>query len=138
MSLHGAVRVVLALSLTACSSGQRAPEKLSRAELGVFYGGEVQERLRVDMPSDRPRPTLGFRLTMASPLQNELGVRWEIDMPGPADRRVQNVGEARVPAGQTRFDQVIAVLENARLGTWNVRVTAGDRIVIDRAMVLED
>lgn len=126
-----------AVGLAGCSRAEGAPEQVARAELGLFYGGEVQERRRVSMPSDKPRPTIGFRLTMSAPLQRELGVRWEIDMPGPTARRVQNVGEARVPVGQSRFDQVISVPDNGGFGLWNVRVLTGERIVIDRALVLE-
>jgi hypothetical protein len=123
--------------LASCQNAEEAPSTLKSAELGVFYGGEIQERRKVSMPKDRQRPTLGFRLTMTEPLRAELPVHWEIDLPGPADRRVQSVGDARVPAGQARFDQVLAVPEGAALGLWNVRVTTGERIVIDRALVLE-
>ena len=129
--------LVLACTVTVgCERRDAEADVVARAELGIFYGGQVQERREISMPSDRPRPTIGFRLTMASPLRESLAVSWEVDMPGPVERRVQSVGEALVAEGQGSFDQVIPVPQNAVLGTWNVRVQVAERLVIDRALVL--
>jgi hypothetical protein len=130
------VLVLAFITSAACARRDAEADVVARAEFGIFYGGQVQERREVSMPSDRPRPTIGFRLTMASPLRESLPVNWEVDMPGPAERRVQSVGETRVAEGQSSFDQVIPVPQNAALGTWNVRVQIGERLVIDRAIVL--
>lgn len=131
----GLVGLLAALSTFGCAR-REARELVSRAELGVFYGGQVQERREVSVPKDRPRPTLGFRLTFAETLREPLPVRWEVDMPGPAERRVSRVAEASVPAGQARFDQVIELPPNASFGTWNVRVETESRLVVDRAFSL--
>jgi hypothetical protein len=139
MTRRSALNAVLGFACSSwigCARHDAEAEVVSRAELGVFYGGQVQERREVSMPSDRPRPTIGFRLTMTSPLREPLPVSWEVDMPGPAERRVQSVGEAQVSEGQSRFDQVISVPQTAALGLWNVRVQVADRLVIDRAIVL--
>ncbi len=137
MSRAGSFVVGLLLALATFGCARRdAADLVSRAELGVFYGGQVQERREVSMPKDRPRPTVGFRLTFAEALREPLSVRWEVDMPGPAERRVSRVAEASVPAGQGRFDQVIELPPNASFGTWNVRVETEGRLVVDRAFSL--
>lgn len=131
-----------ALGLLACGEwtqrgqGAGGEKGLESAELGVFYGGQVQELRRVPWPSDGKRPTFGFRLRFTKPLREELPVRWEVDMPAPRapGQRVQRLGEARVPAGQRQLDQTLEIPAGAEFGIWNVRVIAGEHLVIDRAV----
>jgi hypothetical protein len=107
-------------------------------QLGVFYGGQVQELRRVPWPTEGKRPHLGFRVRFEEATREALPLRWEIDMPaGRAPTgRVQRVNEATVPAGQSVLDQSLDVPPNAELGVWNVRVLVGQKLVIDRALHL--
>ncbi len=131
-----AAALLVVLSISACRKGGDEGRLLPRAELGVFYGGQVQERIEVEMPPDVGRPTIGFRLSFPEPLTAPATVRWEVDMPGPARRRVTRVAQATLEPGQSRFDRVIEVPRSASLGLWNVRVQVGDELAIDRALLL--
>lgn len=77
-------------------------------------------------------------MTFREPLERELTVRWEVDMPSRTarGRRIERVSEVRVGPGQVRLDQPIEVPAAAGLGLWNVRVIAGERLVLDRAVRL--
>lgn len=137
---------MVALSLAAALIGsvgcaqQTSEHPVRQAELGVYYGGQIQQLRQVPWPTEGARPTLGFRLTFAEPLSEELQVKWEVDMPtrGGASSRVQRIQETRAGKGQERLDQSIEIPANAELGTWNVRVIAAERLVIDRAVRLFD
>lgn len=128
------------LTLLACSEVRSPALRVEGAELGVFYGGQVQERRSIPWPSTARQPTWGFRLTFREPLERELTVRWEVDMPARTapGRRIERVSEVRVGPGQVRLDQPIEVPQAAGLGLWNVRVIAGERLVLDRAVRLFD
>lgn len=107
-------------------------------QLGVFYGGQVQELRRVPWPAEGKRPQLGFRLRFEGATPHPASLRWEVDMPSrsaPAGR-VQRVSETLVPSGQTVVEQSLDVPPNAELGVWNVRVLVGQQLVIDRALHL--
>lgn len=111
-----------------------------RAELGVFYGGQVQQLRRVPWPDDGKRPTFGFRITFPEPLREAQVVRWEVDMPSriTPGQRMERVAEAKLEPGRVRLDQEVDVPVGARLGLWNVRVILGQRLVLDRAVTLFD
>ncbi len=145
MSRRGGVTLVVMLA-AACAR-RPAPDDLpgptARAEFGVFYGGQVQEREQIPLELDRTRQSQGFRLDFDGPLSREVTVSWELDMPGDtrgvrdvrgrAGRgRLVKLDEVRVPAGRTRFDQTIELGPDDSLGTWNIRVRVDGEIVIDR------
>ena len=128
------------MGLFACVPEDAREDERVRVELGVFYGGQVQQLRRVPWPEDGQRPTFGFRLPFAEPLQEEQVVRWEVDMPSRTTpgQRVERIAEARLEPGRARLDQAVEVPPGARLGLWNVRVIVGDRLVLDRAVTLFD
>lgn len=106
------------------------------AHAGVFYGGQVQRLAAVDWSSAAP-PKIGFRVLFSGSEQRvEHIVRWELTRPGPAGRRVTEIGEDHLPAGRRQFDQVLEFPPSAPLGTINVRVLVDDQLVVDRALVL--
>lgn len=131
---------VLGLASVSCSEPTSSAPRVGRAELGVFYGGQVQQLRSVPWPSGARQPTWGFRLVFREPLAQELAVRWEVDMPSRTARgqRIERVSEVSVGAGRVRLDQAIDVPAAAELGLWNVRVIAAERLVLDRAVRLFD
>lgn len=123
---------VLVVGSVACD---RAPElRAVEGAFGVFYGGQVQELSEVRVSVARP-PVLGFRVEFQD-AASEHQLRFEIIRPGPSGRRVTEVGEALVPSGQARFDRRLELGSDTTYGTWNVRVTCDQVVVIDRAMLL--
>jgi len=145
MNARGGVALA-ALLVLGCGRRPAAdglPGPTARAEFGIFYGGQVQERDQIPLEPDRTRQRQGIRLDFDGPLPREVTVSWEIDMPGDtrgvrdargrAGRgRLVKLDEARVPAGRTRFDQTIELLPDDPMGTWNIRVRVDGEIVIDR------
>jgi hypothetical protein len=128
--------IALALGLAACDRG--STPLVAEAELGIFYGGQVQERDAIPFELDRGRQIQGFRLTFSKPLERDVHVRWEVDKPDPArqarEARVVRLAEATAAAGQRRFEQVLPFLPGEPLGIYNVRVFVERQLVIDRAI----
>lgn len=134
---------LLSLSCARRETVDALPGPAARAEFGVYYGGQIQERERIPLELDRTRQIQGFRIDFDAPLAREVIVAWELDMPG-STRGIRDVkgrigrgrlirhDEARVPAGHTRFDQTVYFAPKDPLGVWNIRVRVDDEIVIDR------
>lgn len=113
---------------------------LPEAEIGIFYGGQVQRLKSFELSTVQP-PKFGFRVTFpasgtepASPVRR---VRYEVVRPGPAGRRVTKEGELELPPGQRQLDHLVELPDHARPGIWNVRVVAEGAILADRALNLE-
>lgn len=134
--LFGAVALGLCL---ACARPETPRGPIERAELGVFFGGQVQERREIPFSLDRTKQTLGFRLTFREPQSRPAELRWEIDRPGPRGRgRAVEMGDAKARAGQTVFDQEIVMKPGDPLGTWNIRVFVDGEAVLDRSVAIYD
>lgn len=128
----------------ACQPARPKP-LLEKAELGVFFGGEVQERKELPLMLDRAKQRQGFRLRFSEPLTRPLKVKWEIDMPG-AGRRVRDtagrrgygrlvrLSEAEARSGLSVFDQEIRFVPADSPGTWNVRVHVNGELALDRSI----
>lgn len=140
MKRREAFGVLLCLALAAACDRPKAPRgPLERAELGVYFGGQVQERREIPFNLDRSAQSQGFRLTFREPLTRPVEVRWEIDRPAPRGRgRAVELGDARARIGQTVLDQEIVMKPGDPLGTWNVRVFVDGELVIDRAISIYD
>jgi len=141
--------VCLACSFIACESAPAEQKLVQRAQFGIFYGGQVQERKEIPFELDRSKQEHGFRLDFAQPLREKAKVSWELDMPGSTRRvrdrrgrlgkgRLVQLGEAVVSAGRRRFDQVLPFQPGDPLGMWNLRVVARDQVVIDRPFLVYD
>jgi hypothetical protein len=120
-----------------------------KAEFGIFYGGQVQEREQLPLDVDGTRQTQGFRLRVDPPPERALEVRWEIGMPGVGRRVTDSQGRRarprRVQLGQTRwrpgeavFEQRIPFAPGDPLGLWNIRVLVGSQVVLDRPFFVFD
>ena len=139
---------IVAMTSSACfeRSASRSA-KSTRAEFGVFFGGQVQERTKIPFESDRSKQTIGFRLTFPSPAPNGRRVEWQLDMPGdtlqvPDDRgrlgegRVIRIGETMSRPGEVRFEQLLELTPTDPLGTWNVRILVDRQVVLDRPFIV--
>jgi len=102
--------------------------------VGVFYGGQVQELERIEVDPLRAL-TFGFRVDLPEPSRDrDHALRWEVVRPGPAGRRVTQVGELPIPAGLAQLEQTLPVDLREVTGLYNVRVLVDGQIVIDRAI----
>jgi hypothetical protein len=102
--------------------------------VGVFYGGQVQELERIEVDPLRAQ-TFGFRVDLPEPSRGrDHALRWEVVRPGPAGRRVTQVGELSIPAGRAQLEQALPVDLREATGLYNVRVLVDGQIVIDRAI----
>src|SRR5437868_2548635 len=73
------VCVAVIVSL-ACDRRQSAPKPLvRRAEFGVLFGGQIQERRELPFELDRSKQTLGFRIDFSEPLGADTEIEWRID-----------------------------------------------------------
>lgn len=107
------------------------------AEVGVFYGGQVQKLSRVEVSRVRP-PKLGFRVLLAptSDPQEPKQIHYQVVRPGPAGRRVTQEGTLTGAGGERQLDHVLAIDADARLGLWNVRIVVDGTLVADRAIYM--
>jgi hypothetical protein len=138
------------LLVVACREEPAKPAGLvEEAKFGVFYGGQIQDRREIPFELERSKQNHGFRIEFARELAEPVRVSWEIDMPGTGRRvrdrrgrigagRLVKLDEAHVPAGRTRFDQVLPFQPGDGLGTWNIRVIVKDEVVIDRPFLVYD
>jgi hypothetical protein len=140
-----ALTAALLLGLTGCKT-QPQDGLVERAQFGIFFGGQVQEREQIPFELDRAKQVHGFRLEFREPLTTNMTVRWELDMPVGErsagsrhgnNRRVK-LGTATARAGQKRLEQLLPFEPQDALGTWNIRVLAGDELAIDRPFLVYD
>jgi len=111
-----------------------APPK-ARVEVGVFFGGQVQQLERVEVDRSRP-PTLGFRVHLPHDRAHVTQLSYEVVALGPVGRRVTRKERLSIPADRQKVDQVVPIAHDARLGLWNIRVTDEQRVLADRALFL--
>lgn len=141
------VWLLLFLVLTGCKE-PAAARVVRRAQFGIFFGGQVQEREQIPFEPSRARQLQGFRLDFGEPLQRDLAIEWEINRPrtsqkrpgGAADpdERLVQLDRAEARAGQARFEQVLPFKPGDPLGVWNIRVVAGGQLVLDRRFLVYD
>lgn len=137
-------RFLAQLAVVLLSSGCRSKTTgtLERAEFGVFFGGQVQERERIPLVVGKQQEH-GIRLVFREPLARDVSVRWEVNMPSRSrpkqlSARITVLGEATVRAGAERFERVLEFGPDDVPGTWNIRVLVGDELAIDRAFLVYD
>jgi hypothetical protein len=131
-----------------CGLGSACAKKaerstVARAQFGIFYGGQVQERRELPLELDRNKQRQGFHLEFRPALPRATEVSWQLDMPSPtrkagAGMRVTQLGRALVREGSTSFDQTLEFRSSDVPGTWNIRVLVGDELAIDRPFLVYD
>lgn len=139
-SARGWALACLGLVVLACEAAPAQSGLVREARLGVFYGGQLQQREEVARVLDDSQ-SQGFRIVFREPLRENTRVRWELVLPsrpGSAEVRLSKLGEITVVAGQREVDQVLRFEPEDTLGLWNVRVLVEDELVIDRAWLVFD
>lgn len=131
-------RLATLILLFASGSGceKDDPADRPRAEIGIFYGGQVQLAQEVEVSNVAP-PKLGFRVHLGKAKPGG-EVRFELVRPGPQGRRVTKKGSFRIEPGQERIDHLFEIEPSPRPGLFNVRVTYGDLLLGDRAIHLKE
>lgn len=139
------VAAVLTAGLcSACTPATKSP--IERAEFGVLFGGQVQERTEIAFELDSSKQALGFVLSLNQPLPKPTTLHWELSKPGPlpasriADpisRRVE-LFDTTVAAGQTQIQKTVNFEPGDSLGLWNIRVILSDQLALDRAFMVFD
>lgn len=130
----------LAPWVLACEQAPESRGPIQEARLGVFFGGQIQQREEVARVFDETQ-SQGFRIVFREPLSESKRVRWELVLPpkpGSADVVMSKLGEVTVSVGQREIDQVFRFEPGDPLGLWNVRVLVDDELVIDRAWLVFD
>jgi hypothetical protein len=141
--------LVASLALSACDAPGALRPRALRAEFGVLYGGQVQEREELPFELDPSRQRIGFRVTLTPAPEDALEVRWELGRPGTGRRvadshgrkarpRQVQLGRAHYRSGETTFEQALAFSPGDPLGLWNIRVQLGSEVVIDRSFLVYD
>lgn len=132
------MRLFRTLPVLVAVFGCEAPETTphARGAVGVFFGGQVQERSEIFVAPTR-RPIVGFRVEFPADARTGHELQYEIIRPGPGIRRVTEQGRASVPRDRTSFDQRIELGPDLTYGTWNVRVSCDGFAVIDRALLVQ-
>jgi hypothetical protein len=136
MNAMNGMRVALLFSWVVLSCRTQVKER-PKVEVGVFFGGQIQELKRVEVDRAKP-PRLGFRVTAPSSLQAESTITYEVVAPGPAGRRVMRSNRFSLGPERRLVDQMIPIPVEARLGIWNIRVSDGTSVLADRAVFLVD
>jgi hypothetical protein len=129
------LRSLAALALLGCAKPSDAP--MLDARFGVFFGGQVQEREELPLVLDRTRQSHGIRLDFHDPPDRPLRVTWEIEKPAAAKAledagKLVEYGETKTRAGEQRLEIPLAFRQNDRPGSWRVRVSVAERVVLDR------
>ena len=144
---------VASLALSLGCEPPRSKPLVKSARLGVFFGGQIEERREIPFELDPTKQSQGFRVDFSEPLLSETEVEWRVDMPRTtAPRRRASPHEAPTPealfattsgkdvarAGQTELDHVLSMHPGDPLGLWNVRVVVRGKVAIDRAIEVYD
>lgn len=138
----GWISLLLVSQLGACNSGEtRARSMVKAAYFGVFFGGQIQQRLEIPLSPDPSQNTQGLRLEFRSPLPQATQVTWDLDYPtarsgprGPGNApRSTRTETATVPAGADRFEQLLRLDPASLPGTYNLRVILGEELALDRS-----
>ncbi|MGC4092203.1 MAG: hypothetical protein QM756_30850 [Polyangiaceae bacterium] len=134
MSLRGALFLPLCL-LFSCRSPQ--PDNgVERVEFGVPFGGDIQDRAQI--PLDLESRELLLRVTFKGPLPRERLLGWELERPSTqrgADGGLlfaAEVGEARVPAGESRAEAKLAFRRTDPPGPWRIRARLDGQALFER------
>lgn len=120
--------------LSSCEEREAKP----RAEFGVLYGGDIQDRAQIPLKLPPERQAIGLRVHFPRPLQRDALISWEFERPTRLPGRDSGVlyaaelGEQRVPAGETRFDAPLRFRKDDPLGTWRIRIRVDGRVILER------
>lgn len=125
------------VALVAC---ERSHERSPRAEFGVLFGGDIQDRETLALELDRAKQELGLRVTFAEPVRKPTRVSWEIERPGSLRgldgelASAAELGAVTLEPGERRADASFAFRRDDPPGTWRVRISVEGKVVLDREL----
>ena len=118
-----------------CGSTDRAPHPDVEVKAGIFFGGQLQRRMKWPFVLDPAHQTQGFRIQFRKPLHQAAQITWMISRPRLDNRRrlgmVTSSFGATIPAGISQNDQLITLDESDRPGKWKLRVLLENAQVYD-------
>jgi len=148
MSPSRDMRVVLWVLLFcgwSCKPEASTPESNRvEAKFGLFFGGQIQQRLELPFELDSSRQAQGFQLMFREPVKRPTQLEWTLDYPttragprGPSNApRAARIERATLPIGADRFEQSLVLRPTDVPGTYNIRVLVDGEIVMDRPFLL--
>jgi hypothetical protein len=131
--------VVGIAGVLAVRAARRDTERATpRAEFGVLFGGDIQDRERFTLETDPNKQELGLRVTFPAPVSRPTRVDWEIEKPsnvrgldGGATRSAE-LGKIELTAGESRADAKFGFRKGDLPGSWRVRVSIDGESVLNR------
>jgi hypothetical protein len=137
---NGFAWLLLGAALGCNSQVSRSESKVATAQFGLFFGGQVQQRVELPFELDSTRQTQGFHLRFSGPVKHPTLIEWTVDYPtartgprGPSNApRAQRTEHATVSVGADRFEQSLTLRPTDVPGTYNIRVCVDDELVMDR------
>ena len=117
-----------------CRKEESAPPL--RAEFGVFFGGQVQEREELELTRGSTRNVHGIRVDFKEAPSRALEVTWEITKPDPSSKSgtgtLVEYGKVSSRPGESRLDIPLAWKPGDRAGSWHVKASVEGAVVLDR------
>jgi hypothetical protein len=136
----------LVCSLVAgCKSNVASSEGMVvSAQFGLFFGGQIQQRIELPYELDSTRQTQGFRLTFREPAKRPIPIEWTLNYPkaptgprGPGNApRAERTERVTLPAGADRFEQLLTLQPTDAPGTYNLRILVDGEVAMDRPFLL--
>jgi hypothetical protein len=131
--------VVGVAGVLAVRAARRDAERpVPRAEFGVLFGGDIQDRDRLTLETDPSKQELGLRVTFPVPVTRPTRVDWEIEKPsrvrgldGGATRAAE-LGKIELSPGERRADAKFGFRKGDLPGSWRVRVAVDGETVLER------
>jgi len=130
--------LLLGLLIALPTGCERAESSTVRAEFGVLFGGDIQDRTTFPLELAAERQELALRVTFPEPLAEDALVTWELERPtgqrGPDGgvAYAAELGERRARPGERRVDAKLRFRRGDPLGTWRIRVRVNGRLVLER------
>ncbi len=132
--------LLVGLGFAAC----RSPDsEKPRAEFGVLFGGDIQDRERLVLETDPSKQELGVRVTFREPVTHPTRVSWEVERPSEVrgldggTTRAAELGHVMLRAGERRADGKFVFRAGDPPGSWRVRVSVDGESVLDRSFEVE-
>ena len=134
--------IVLYLDCFANACGTRGATSSGsvKAQAGIFFGGQIQNRAEWPLVLDQTRQTQGFRVDFGQVLKEPAHVTWDIVRPTLRQKRhgdpATSSFDATVPPGTDRFDQAIPFTDSDRPGEWKLHVFVNGVSALDRSITI--
>jgi hypothetical protein len=112
---------------------------VERAEFGVLFGGDVQDRTSIPLELDSTRQELAIRVTFRRPLETDRLLNWELERPtskhGPDGGVLYaaELGQIRARAGERRAEAKLSFHPGDPAGEWRVRVRLDRSVILERS-----